>query len=48
MVQAVREDHPVLVEDRPLEQELRALIARLQGASLSALWRAETCQLNPG
>ncbi|QXC28521.1 aromatic amino acid ammonia-lyase [Aeromonas sp. FDAARGOS 1409] len=30
MVLAVREDHPALVEDRPLEQELRALIARLQ------------------
>ena len=30
MVLAVRADHPVLVEDRPLEQELRALIARLQ------------------
>ncbi|MNF90282.1 Tyrosine ammonia-lyase [compost metagenome] len=27
---AVRADHPPLVEDRPLEQELRALIARLQ------------------
>ncbi|MFM4995274.1 HAL/PAL/TAL family ammonia-lyase [Aeromonas sanarellii] len=31
MVLAVRADHPALVEDRSLEQELRALIARLQG-----------------
>ena len=30
-VLAVRADHPPLVEDRPLEQELRTLIARLQG-----------------
>jgi histidine ammonia-lyase len=30
MVRGVREHHPALVEDRPLEQELRALIARLQ------------------
>ncbi|MOA37020.1 hypothetical protein D3C78_1585850 [compost metagenome] len=30
MVLAVRVHHPALVEDRALEQELRALIARLQ------------------